>query len=48
MLAPPMRCPGEEMPCTPAPSLGADTDDILGKLGFAAQELARLRGAGAL
>jgi succinate--hydroxymethylglutarate CoA-transferase len=48
MLAPPFRCPGEDMPCEPAPALGADTDDILGKLGFAADDLARLRAAGAL
>jgi crotonobetainyl-CoA:carnitine CoA-transferase CaiB-like acyl-CoA transferase len=48
MLAPPVRCPGEDMPCEPAPALGADTDDILGKLGFAPNELARLRAAGAL
>ena len=48
MLAPPVRCPGEDMPCEPAPPLGADTDDILGRLGFAPEELARLRAAGAL
>jgi len=48
MLAPPLRCPGEDMPCEPAPKLGADTDDILGRLGFASEELARLRAAGAL
>jgi crotonobetainyl-CoA:carnitine CoA-transferase CaiB-like acyl-CoA transferase len=48
MLAPPVRCPGEDMPCEPAPALGADTDDILGRLGFAPHELARLRAAGAL
>jgi crotonobetainyl-CoA:carnitine CoA-transferase CaiB-like acyl-CoA transferase len=48
MLAPPIRCPGEEMPCEAAPPLGADTDDVLGKLGFASAEIARLRAAGAL
>jgi succinate---hydroxymethylglutarate CoA-transferase len=48
MLAPPVRCPGEDMPCEPAPALGADTDDILGRLGFAADDVARLRAAGAL
>jgi succinate---hydroxymethylglutarate CoA-transferase len=48
MLAPPVRCPGETMPCAPAPALGADTDDILGKLGFAPADLERLRAAGAL
>jgi succinate--hydroxymethylglutarate CoA-transferase len=48
LLAPPVRCPGEEMPCAPAPALGADTDAILGSLGFRASDLARLRAAGAL
>ena len=48
MLAPPIRCPGDEVPCEPAPAMGADTDDILGRLGFAQDEITRLRTAGAL
>ncbi len=48
MLAPPVRCPPDATPCEPAPALGADTDDILEKIGFAREELARLRAAGAL
>ena len=48
LLAPPVRCPGEEMPCNAAPPLGADTDGILAELGFVASEIARLRKVGAL
>jgi succinate---hydroxymethylglutarate CoA-transferase len=48
LLASPIRCPGEEMPCNAAPALGADTDDILADLGFAPAEIGRLRAAGAL
>ena len=48
LLAPSVRCPGEELPCVPAPAMGADTDTILGELGFAAGEIARLRKAGAV
>ena len=48
MLAPPIRCRGDEMPCEPAPALGSDTDHILGRLGFAQDEIERLRTAGAL
>jgi crotonobetainyl-CoA:carnitine CoA-transferase CaiB-like acyl-CoA transferase len=48
LLAPPVRCPGEEMPCNAAPPLGADTDSILGQLGFAPGEIARLRKVGAV
>jgi crotonobetainyl-CoA:carnitine CoA-transferase CaiB-like acyl-CoA transferase len=48
LLAPSVRCPGEELPCAPAPAMGADTDAVLGELGFAAGEIARLRNAGAV
>ncbi|HEX2136146.1 MAG TPA: CoA transferase, partial [Microvirga sp.] len=48
LLAPPVCCPGEQMPCNAAPPLGADTDSILAELGFAQGEIARLREAGAL
>jgi succinate--hydroxymethylglutarate CoA-transferase len=46
LLAPSIRCPGEELPCRPAPAMGADTDDILGDLGFAPAEISDLRQAG--
>jgi crotonobetainyl-CoA:carnitine CoA-transferase CaiB-like acyl-CoA transferase len=48
LLAPPIRSPGEEAPCKAAPSLGSDTDDVLTQLGYARNEIARLRAAGAL
>ena len=48
LLAPSVRCPGEELPCVPAPAMGADTDAILGELGFTAGEIAKLRKAGAV
>ncbi|HEY7385193.1 MAG TPA: CoA transferase [Beijerinckiaceae bacterium] len=46
VLAPPVSCPGEELRCTAAPQLGADTDSVLGQLGFAPGEIARLRTIG--
>src|SRR5436190_4223710 len=46
LLAPSIRCPGEELPCRPAPAMGADTDDILGDLGFTPAEISDLRQAG--
>jgi crotonobetainyl-CoA:carnitine CoA-transferase CaiB-like acyl-CoA transferase len=46
LLAPPIRCPGDETPCRAAPALGADTDDVLGEVGFDADQVARLRAAG--
>jgi crotonobetainyl-CoA:carnitine CoA-transferase CaiB-like acyl-CoA transferase len=48
LLAPPIRCPGEDVPCDAAPPLGADTDRLLADLGFAQAEIARLRRVGAL
>jgi crotonobetainyl-CoA:carnitine CoA-transferase CaiB-like acyl-CoA transferase len=48
LLASPVRCPGDEVPCEAAPALGSDTDDILVGLGYARNEIARLRAAGAL
>jgi succinate---hydroxymethylglutarate CoA-transferase len=48
LLAPSIRCPGEEPPCEPAPALGADTDAVLGDLGFTSAEISDLRKAGAL
>ena len=46
LLAPSIRCPGEELTCRPAPAMGADTDDILGDLGFTPAEISDLRQAG--
>jgi crotonobetainyl-CoA:carnitine CoA-transferase CaiB-like acyl-CoA transferase len=40
-----------DSPCTlrhPAPELGADTDTVLQGFGYSADEIARLRGAGAV
>jgi len=48
LLGSPVTCPGEEAPCVAAPSLGADTDDILREAGFSGAEIADLRGAGAV
>jgi succinate--hydroxymethylglutarate CoA-transferase len=48
LLASPVRCPGDETPCEAAPALGSDTDEILIRLGYARNEIARLRAAGAL
>jgi crotonobetainyl-CoA:carnitine CoA-transferase CaiB-like acyl-CoA transferase len=46
LLAPPIRCPGDEAPCRAAPALGADTDHILANLGFTNAEIVHLRGSG--
>ena len=48
LLAPSISCPGEELPCAPAPAMGADTDAVLGDLGFGSAEISDLRKAGAL
>jgi crotonobetainyl-CoA:carnitine CoA-transferase CaiB-like acyl-CoA transferase len=48
LLASPIRCPGDEVPCNAAPALGSGTDHILSELGYAPAEIARLRAAGAL
>jgi crotonobetainyl-CoA:carnitine CoA-transferase CaiB-like acyl-CoA transferase len=48
LLAPPIRCPGEELPCQPAPAMGADTDAILVDLGFSSTEISDLHEAGAV
>jgi crotonobetainyl-CoA:carnitine CoA-transferase CaiB-like acyl-CoA transferase len=48
LLASPIRCPGDDVPCNAAPALGSGTDDILGELGYAPGDIARLRAAGAL
>jgi crotonobetainyl-CoA:carnitine CoA-transferase CaiB-like acyl-CoA transferase len=48
LLAPAVTCPGEELPCTPAPELGADTDAILSEAGYSVDDIAKLRKAGAV
>jgi succinate---hydroxymethylglutarate CoA-transferase len=48
LLAPSVDCPGEVLPCTSAPAMGADTDAVLGEVGFTTGEIARLRDSGAI
>jgi crotonobetainyl-CoA:carnitine CoA-transferase CaiB-like acyl-CoA transferase len=42
VLTSPIRDNGETLPVKAAPPLGADTDDILGELGYTADDIARL------
>ena len=44
MVAPPVRT-GDDAPTRPAPALGADTDDILDRLGYDRDRIAALRQA---
>lgn len=46
MVASPIRIPGEQIPTRAAPSLGGDTEDVLGTLGLGADEIAMLRARG--
>ena len=48
LLSPSVICPGEQLPCQPAPAMGADTDTILAQAGFTAPEIADLRKSGAI
>ena len=43
MVAPPVRCEGDEAPARAAPRLGADTDAILGGLGYDETRIGALR-----
>ena len=45
MVAPPVRCEGDEAPARAAPRLGADTDAILGDMGYDAARIGALRAA---
>ena len=45
MVAPPVRCAGDEAPARAAPKLGADTDAILGDMGYDAARIGTLRAA---
>jgi crotonobetainyl-CoA:carnitine CoA-transferase CaiB-like acyl-CoA transferase len=48
LLASPITCPGEEIPCHAAPAMGADTDAVLSEAGFTPAQIADLRKAGAV
>ena len=43
MVAPPVRCEGDEAPARAAPRLGADTDAILGDMGYDETRIGTLR-----
>jgi crotonobetainyl-CoA:carnitine CoA-transferase CaiB-like acyl-CoA transferase len=43
MVAPPVRCAGEEAPATPAPALGEHTEALLRELGYDAARIRALR-----
>ena len=47
-LLPPVIFADTEAPMGPVPALGADTDAVLGELGYAAADIARLHAAGAV
>ncbi len=48
VLANPIRLDGERLPSRAAPKLGADSDAVLGEVGYAADEIAALRAAGVI
>ncbi|KPK05729.1 MAG: CoA-transferase [Betaproteobacteria bacterium SG8_39] len=48
MVANPLRMPEVTLPMQAAPALGADTDVLLGSLGYDAERLAALRACGAI
>jgi crotonobetainyl-CoA:carnitine CoA-transferase CaiB-like acyl-CoA transferase len=48
MVANPIRSPGTELPLRAGPRLGADTDTMLGSIGYTAERIAALRAAGAI
>jgi len=48
MVAGPVHCECDHPPTRAAPALGADTDDLLGELGYDSERIARLRKSGAV
>jgi crotonobetainyl-CoA:carnitine CoA-transferase CaiB-like acyl-CoA transferase len=46
MVGAPFACPGEALPREPAPALGADTDQVLGRCGVSQARIAALRRQG--
>ena len=46
LIASPIRSPGTDWPRRAAPALGADTDALLGEIGYDAARIARLRAEG--
>ena len=46
VLANPLKIDGERLPNRAAPLLGADTDGVLGELGYSTEDIASLRAAG--
>ena len=45
-FANPIKLDGKRLPATSGPALGADTEAVLGELGYTAEELAALRASG--
>ena len=48
MVAPPVRCPGDEAPARPAPALGEQTETLLAELGYDGARIRALRRAGVI
>jgi crotonobetainyl-CoA:carnitine CoA-transferase CaiB-like acyl-CoA transferase len=48
MIAPPVRCAGDEAPARPAPGLGEHTEALLGELGYDGARIRALRDAGVI
>jgi crotonobetainyl-CoA:carnitine CoA-transferase CaiB-like acyl-CoA transferase len=48
MIAPPVRCAGDEPPARPAPALGEHTEALLGELGYDGARIRALRDAGVI
>jgi crotonobetainyl-CoA:carnitine CoA-transferase CaiB-like acyl-CoA transferase len=48
MVAPPVRCPGDEAPARPAPALGEHTEALLRELGYDDARIRVLRDAGVI